>query len=338
MAGRIFTIICSCLSLTLMGAAQVPNYSVGKPSEKKEKGETSPPKTEEVTIVDVATLLADNDGFLKNSKKLSEYTREINKSMGFGVVTEEDLEYPAIDLYGSESWHDNAVNPFIGSIKAEMPDSFLVDLTQFVYPLDELKRVNSRFGYRRRFRRMHYGIDISVRVGDTIRAAFDGKVRMIDYDRRGYGHYIVVRHPNGLETLYAHNSRILAKEDQVVRAGDPIALGGNTGRSTGPHLHFETRFMGQAINPEHLIDFATGVPQMEEYLCLATKYKGGRGKAIARSSADSTSKGVKMYRIRKGDTLSGIAQRHGTSVRQLCRLNNLSASTTLRIGRSIRVR
>lgn len=339
MTGRLLAIICSCFSIGLVGAAQVPNYTVEKPPVKREK--TPPPPDEQgATIVDIATLLADNDGYLKNSKKLSEYTKELNRSMGFGVVTEEDLQYPSIDLYGEESWHNNAVNPFIGSLKAEVPDSFVVDLSQFVYPLDELKRVNSRFGYRRRFRRMHYGIDISVRVGDTIRAAFDGKVRMVDYDRRGYGHYVVIRHTNGLETLYGHNSRIIAKENQVVRAGDPIALGGNTGRSTGPHLHFETRYLGQALNPEHLIDFVNGVPVKEEYLCLAKKYNGGNGKAKARyaNSHKSSGSSVKMYRIKQGDTLSAIAKRNGTSVSQLCRLNNMTARSTLRVGRSIRVK
>lgn len=339
MTSRIFTLLCSCLSIGLLASAQVPNYTVGKQVERKQESKTPPPADTSTAIAEVAKLMADNDGFLKNNKKLADYTKAINKSMGFGTASEEDLQYPSIDLYGEQSWHNNAVNPFIGSLKAEVPDSFMVDLSQFVYPLDELKRVNSRYGYRRRFRRMHYGIDISVRVGDTIRAAFDGKVRMVDFDRRGYGHYVVVRHTNGLETLYAHNSRVLIKENQIVRAGDPIALGGSTGRSTGPHLHFEARYLGQAINPDHLIDFNTGVPKCEEYLCLASKYNGGNGRrAINRASHRTSISGVQMYRIRQGDTLSTIAKRHGTSVNKLCSLNNISSRTTLRVGRSIRVR
>lgn len=339
MTSRIITLLCSCLSIGLMASAQVPNYTVTKKAESKRESKTPPPTDPSKAIAEVAKLMADNDGFLKNNKKLSDYTKAINKSMGFDVASEEDLQYPSIELYGEQSWHQNAVNPFVGGLKAQVPDSFMVDLSQFVYPLDELKRINSSYGYRRRFRRMHYGIDISVRVGDTIRAAFDGKVRMVDFDRRGYGHYVVIRHTNGLETLYGHNSRVLIKENQIVRAGDPIALGGSTGRSTGPHLHFEARYLGQALNPEHLIDFTTGVPREEQYLCLASNYNGGNGKGkINRANHRSGSSGVQMYRIRKGDTLSTIAKRHGTSVSKICSLNHLNSRATLKVGRSIRVR
>ena len=90
---------------------------------------------------------------------------------------------------------------------------------------------------------------------DTIRAAFDGKVRVERYEARGYGYYIVIRHHNGLETIYGHLSKFLVKVNQYVKAGEPIALGGNSGRSSGPHLHFETRFLGHPLNPSELIDF-----------------------------------------------------------------------------------
>ena len=102
---------------------------------------------------------------------------------------------------------------------------------------------------------MHEGLDVKVYIGDTIRAAFDGKIRMVKYDRRGYGKYVVIRHDNGLETIYGHLSKQIVAEEQYVRAGDPIGLGGNTGRSTGSHLHFETRFLGEVINPEFIFDF-----------------------------------------------------------------------------------
>lgn len=86
---------------------------------------------------------------------------------------------------------------------------------------------------------MHNGLDIKVYIGDTIRAAFSGKVRMVKYERRGYGKYVVIRHENGLETVYGHLSKQIVDENQYVEAGEPIGLGGNTGRSTGSHLHFE---------------------------------------------------------------------------------------------------
>lgn len=108
----------------------------------------------------------------------------------------------------------------------------------------------SNYGWRRR--RMHRGVDLSLHIGDTIRAAFSGKVRLTRYERRGYGYYVIIRHGNGLETIYGHLSKFLVKPDQIVKVGEPIALGGNTGRSTGPHLHFETRYLGMDINPNKI--------------------------------------------------------------------------------------
>ena len=102
---------------------------------------------------------------------------------------------------------------------------------------------------------MHNGLDLKVNIGDTIVAAFDGKVRIVKYERRGYGKYVVIRHDNGLETVYGHLSKQLVEENQLVKAGEVIGLGGNTGRSTGSHLHFETRFLGIAINPIYMFDF-----------------------------------------------------------------------------------
>ena len=98
-----------------------------------------------------------------------------------------------------------------------------------------------------------------------MRVAFDGKIRLTKFERRGYGYYVVVRHTNGMETVYGHLSKFLVKPNQIVKAGDPIALGGNTGRSTGPHLHFETRYLGLAINPTELIDFENGVTIKDTY-------------------------------------------------------------------------
>ena len=115
--------------------------------------------------------------------------------------------------------------------------------------------ITSPYGWRKRFGRMHKGIDLKANVGDTIRAAFDGKVRISKFERGGFGFYLVVRHYNNIETVYAHLSRFLVKPEQYVKAGQPIALSGNTGRSTGPHLHFEIRYMGQAINPEEIFNF-----------------------------------------------------------------------------------
>ncbi|MDO4722839.1 M23 family metallopeptidase [Porphyromonas circumdentaria] len=265
-------------------------------------------------------------------------------------LAEEALSAPAIELYGENSW-GNYVNPFAGQ-HVEIPASHEIDCNGFVMPLDGRPRLTSSYGYRRRFRRQHKGVDLALRVGDTVRAAFDGKVRIRDYEGKGYGNYVVIRHPNGLETVYGHLSRHLVQKDQIVRAGEPIGLGGSTGRSTGPHLHFETRFMGVDINPSFIIDFSEGAPWRDIY---AFQYKGGRAvETFSYSNAKSykggdsfntsteqarvKAKAPSVYRIRKGDTLSGIAKRTGVSVSRLCKLNNMSTKATLRPGKTLRIK
>ncbi|MDO4789575.1 MAG: M23 family metallopeptidase [Porphyromonas sp.] len=270
-------------------------------------------------------------------------TKELNKAIEESIAIElerEKLDFPAIDVYGENSWHSKSVNPLIGDAIVAIPDTYDIDCTQFTSPLDnETLRVTSRYGYRKRYRRMHYGIDLGLKIGDSVRVAFDGKVRMVNYERKGYGHYVVVRHPNGLETVYGHLSRAIVTEDQVVKAGDVIALGGNTGRSSGPHLHFETRFMGIPINPELIIDFSTGVPHNDVYTFVRGRHRetGATLASSRRSSASSTSKNIVVHRVKSGDTLSAIASRYGTSVNKICKLNGITPKTTLKIGRALRI-
>lgn len=166
-----------------------------------------------------------------------------------------DADFADSEIY-NEYWESQLVNPYAG---ATIPDIKDIDVSSYVSPIDDI-RVTSNFGYRARFRRQHKGIDLGLHVGDTVRAAFDGKVRICRYERKGYGYYVVIRHDNGMETVYGHLSKFICKPDDRVKAGDPIALGGNTGRSTGPHLHFETRFMGIAINPVDILDIVNKTP------------------------------------------------------------------------------
>ena len=162
----------------------------------------------------------------------------------------ENIE-PEPDIY-TEGWASNLVNPYK---EANVPNSKRINVQHYNMPIKQTM-VTSHYGYRPRFKRMHKGVDIRACIGDTIYAAFSGRVRLTKYERSGYGFYVIVRHENSLETVYGHLSRFLVKPDQYVKAGQPIALAGNTGRSTGPHLHFETRFMGYAINPEAIFDFS----------------------------------------------------------------------------------
>ena len=269
----------------------------------------------------VSELMADRVGFKKDmTDKLIEM-EEMEE-----LEAMEDLEFPADELYGE--WTNDWVDPFRGR-KIDMPDSCRIDCSTFVLPLDTMTYVTSKYGPRRR--RMHKGIDLKVQKGDTIRAAFSGKIRIRNYERRGYGYYLVIRHPNGLETVYGHLSKFLVERDEIVKAGQPIGLGGNTGRSTGSHLHFETRFLGQAINPAEIIDFENSTPHQDVFVFRNVKINGRKSNIYTSSNNQMV-----YHRVKSGDTLGKIARMYGTSVSELCRLNGLKSTSTLRIGQSIR--
>lgn len=249
-------------------------------------------------------------------------------------------EIPAEDLYGG-IWVNNRVAAYNDIFKTA-PDTLKVDLSNFTMPTTG--HVTSSFGMRRR--RMHYGMDLKVQIGDTIHAAFDGKVRVRQYEKRGYGYYLVIRHPNGLETVYGHMSGFLVKEGDVVRSGQPIGLGGNTGRSTGSHLHFEFRYLGKNIDPRDIVDFENKVCHKDTYTIMPStfNYRGSKwGTYIARNgskrgvSNQYASGRVNYHRIKRGDTLGAIARRYGTTVSRICKLNSITAKTILREGKSLRI-
>lgn len=234
-----------------------------------------------------------------------------------------------------------------------LPDSFLIDLRGFHMPTDRTN-VTSNFGYR--WRRQHKGIDVKVYIGDTIRSAFNGKVRIVKYDRRGYGKYVVIRHYNGLETIYGHMSKWLVAENQEVKAGDPIGLGGNTGRSTGSHLHFETRLCGVALNPALMFDFHNQDVIGDYYMFQRSTYqresavanrlrgagaKGGKNNAEMELAKQKPAKSavaanVRYHKVKKGESLSTIARKHGTTIKALCNLNHISTRTRLMPGQILK--
>lgn len=248
---------------------------------------------------------------------------------------DDEEEEPEPDIY-LEGWESGLVNPYKNAV---VPNEATIDVSGYVPPC--LGYVTSNYGYRRRFRRMHRGIDLKAHKGDTIVAAFDGRVRLTKFERRGYGYYVIIRHTNGLETVYGHLSKFLVKPDQDVKAGEPIALAGNTGRSTGPHLHFETRYMGYAINPAGIIDFDKHEVRSPEYTFTKSTYERAPGYKGGKSSSSSSSNGgtgAATYKVRKGDSLSKIAQRNGTTVSKLCKLNGLSTTSTLKVGMVLKLR
>ena len=262
-------------------------------------------------------------------------------------------EEPEFDIY-TEGWESGFVNCYKN---ATVPNTAVIDVTKFCMPHPGY--VTSPYGYRRRFRRMHKGIDLKANTGDTIRAAFDGKVRLTKYERRGYGYYVVLRHTNDLETVYGHLSKFLVEPDQYVRAGDPIALAGNTGRSFGSHLHFETRYMGYAINPAAIFDFANQTTHTDYYTFDKNTYQNARNFSPEANAAYAAqyrathkveygnkkstaskgkSGGTSTVTVRKGDSLSRIASRNGTSVAAICRLNGIKSSAKIKPGQKLRVR
>lgn len=249
-------------------------------------------------------------------------------------IDKEAAEYAAIDIY--PSWNNSYAHVYGG---VPLPENFRIDLRGFSMPTTN-RVITSRYGYRSRWRRQHQGLDIDVNVGDTIYAAFDGKVRVVKYERGGYGKYLVIRHPNGLETFYAHMSAWLVEPNEEVKSGQPIGLGGNTGRSTGSHLHFEVRVLSKSINPELLFDFPNQDITADYYVFNPVAPKGETSLTAqggtAGEKAKSESPASPYYKVRKGDSLYKIAKRYGITVEKLCELNGLTKRSILQPGLVLR--
>lgn len=274
---------------------------------------------------------------LANQAKNKDQIRLVEKNTFIDLI--DDLE-PELDIY-TEGWNSKAVNPFKES---DVPDSKLIDVTGYYMPVPG--RVTSNYGYRAKFGRMHKGIDLAIKSNDTIYAAFDGKVRLTNYEAKGYGNYIILRHPNGLETVYGHLNKALVKPDQVVKAGQPIGLGGSTGRSTGPHLHFETRYMGYAINPAAIFDFANQTTHTDTYTFDKKTYTKARNYAPANTLAKAEKENPyraadserDSYTVKKGDTLSSIAKSYGLSATSLRKINGMTNGDVIKVGQVLKLK
>ncbi len=292
-----------------------------------------------MALASIATLPATAQDLLARQAPIDRKMKAVDSVALHQLILNEQAETPAADLY--EDWNNHYAHR-----ATALPDTFKINLRGFCMPTDN-RVVTSNFGAR--WGRQHKGIDVKVYIGDTIRAAFSGKVRMVKYEAGGYGKYVVIRHGNGLETIYGHMSKHLVAEDEIVEAGQPIGLGGNTGRSTGSHLHFETRLCGVALNPALMFDFKNQDVVGDYYMFYRDTYQkesivanrlrgvGGKGKieadedtelAIAAPAA-SYAKDVKFHKVKRGETLASIARKRGTTIDEICRLN--------RIGRNIRL-
>jgi len=179
----------------------------------------------------------------------------------------------------------------------------------------------------RGFTYTHKGLDIKLNKGDTVRAAFSGVVRYAKYNRGGFGNLVIIRHFNGLESYYAHNSKLLVKVNQIVRAGDAISLGGSSGRSRGPHCHFELRYKDIPLDALRVIDF-------DDQKLIAAYFPVTK-KVFYPNDYDVN---AVYHKIRTGDTLGHLAKKYHTNVKEICAMNKIKSYTTLKVGQTIRVR
>jgi hypothetical protein len=223
----------------------------------------------------------------------------------------------------SHSWINDQVFAYMGASKRDSIKDTLLSLvsTTRTFHLPIIGRTYRGFSYA------HKGMDLSLKKGDTVRAAFDGVVRYAKYNRGGFGNLVILRHYNGLETYYAHLSKLKVMVNQVVKSNEVIGLGGSTGRSRSPHLHFEVRYKDVPLDAQKMIDFdnnklISAIFPITKSVFYPSDYDG---KAV-------------YYKIRSGDTLARIAKKCHTSVKEICGLNKIRSNSTLRVGRSIRVK
>jgi murein DD-endopeptidase MepM/ murein hydrolase activator NlpD len=274
----------------------------------------------------------EKEGFVKQKSDDTMSVSIVDENFEKAKIDEfADFRYmPSEEFY--LNWDTSVVDPYqydLRELNYDFPLClFISPDDNFSLPLSSLYRT-SAFGPR--WGRHHKGIDFDLNIGDSVLSCFDGMVRISTYSRT-FGHFVVIRHLNGLETIYAHlNDREVVPGD-IVKAGDCIGLGGNTGRSTGAHLHFEIRYLGIAFDPEILLD-VQNQRLIDEELKVEKELFSYLNNPRLKSH-----KGASWYTIRSGDTLSTIARIHGTSVSQLCRLNGLKSTSIIRAGNRLRVK
>lgn len=331
----------------------------------------TPPKIEELPRIPVDTIdTADPETkvIIYTNNTWSYYRPQMNL-------------YDELPVY-AEFWDNSQIFSYKAIQLEDLPDQLDLCLInsqdEFHYPVQG--RVISKYGIRKR--RNHNGVDIPLKTGEPIYATFDGKIRYSKYNSGGYGNLVIVRHKNGLETWYAHLSRSNVQENEYVKAGQVIGYAGNTGRSTGPHLHYEVRYCDQSFDPEFLVDFSNEGSLKTELFALEKKFFNIHSRASellieddedgfdfpetdanlmllaemgdttasrqllalavereqAAEQAKREAEQAVYHTIKSGDMLGTISRKYGVSIDQICRLNNISRTTTLNLGRKLRVR
>lgn len=278
-------------------------------------------------------LREDTFGLFEGEPQLVEVAEEFQVDSSWVKAT----EYYSI-------WDAYSLNPYRSDV-SQMRDSLRITLFDTVKgqnwsePVPK-SFVTSQFG--RRGYRWHYGVDLELDMGDSIKSVWDGIVRLTNWDGGGYGNYVLVRHYNGLETLYGHLSDIQCTVGQILQAGDLLAKGGSTGRSSGPHLHFEVRYQGIPLNPMDIFDFNVhGIKSSEFIISPETfDYLGRRKSSGGSESRVNKYKTRKVYyhSVRRGDSLSSISEKYGVPLSTLKKLNGMGRSTALQAGKRLRIR
>lgn len=278
-------------------------------------------KGEEMLSSKTKKTVTDTIPFVIDEDEMSDYNDSI-------------ISFPSSDLYcGWDTINTHSAKFDIESLKDDTKEIALYDKNSCGYVHPFSGNVTSGFGPRKR--RFHYGADIDLETGDAVGSAFDGKVR-IAKKSKSYGSVVVIRHSNGLETYYAHLSKINVEVGQEVYAGEIIGLGGNTGHSRGSHLHFEVRYLGHPINPTEIISF-TDQKLVADTFCISKKtfnYVCEAKKAAGKTYANSKNK---IHIVKKGDTLYAIARKYKTTPKELSKKNRIKSTQVLRLGQKIKL-
>jgi len=288
------------------------------------------------------------------------------KSMAVPFAENDTVLIPCNDLY-QNSWGGANTRPRTNMLNKNQ--NYILplqinDSDNFVFPTVHKTYVCSPYGIRSG--RMHTGMDIKQQLGDSIVAAWDGVVRMANKSYYAYGGTVVIRHYNGLETLYAHLSKIYVNENQTIKAGELIGYAGRTGRATTEHLHFETRFLYEYFDPRLIIDFNTFALKTDTLYIVRGKFLSNLlddidnnideqlfdSEIIADNSEEESHSSVQektnintinaqqaaFYTVKKGDTLYSISKRYNVSINVICKLNNITQESILQIGQKLKLK
>lgn len=315
----VYILLVSCLSTNLIFGKGGPKKDTTyiKPSLN-----TNPIGITKLRLINLIDSLLDLPEIDELQIELINYYSSIINSKDANLSIVKYGNIPASNYYEDFDEH----NIFQISNELEFPESQLITIENDSlgnYHQPKIGQINSKFGWRDG--RMHKGIDINLNKGDAVVSAFDGMVR-IAQAKGTFGNVVIIRHYNGLETVYGHLSKIKVKPGQVVLSGQLIGLGGNTGRSSGPHLHFEVRFKGHALNPSSIISFEENKLLNDTIVIKKSKY------GICAYPSNAT-----LHTIERGDSWFEVAKKYGLSMKELCVLNSTSTRYYLKIGQKLRV-